>query len=152
MAHVVPKKNSLRLVFVGDAKVNNSQLKTNFLHRLTKQDEKIKSAAPFSTASIDMIVDGFPLEISLVDTAALENNIEELKKSVYPNADGFVLVFSLADPKSLQSIGEKVHAATFKKKQLDKISLCYFYSGFLQLEIRKMQRGNPSLLPRQLRT
>jgi hypothetical protein len=102
------KRLPVRVVALGEPKSNNVRLKTDLLLRYCKQEPLILSQGNFAQSSpISLVVDGIPVELHLVDTLGQEAS-EDLKKTVIPSADCFLLPFSNMEKGALDAINTKV--------------------------------------------
>ncbi len=64
----------------------------------------------FGDYHVDIDVNGKPYSLTLYDTAGQED-FDRLRPLSYPNSDAFLMLFSVAQPTSLENITEKVCAS-----------------------------------------
>uniref|UniRef100_A0A1I7Y6N9 Rho-related GTP-binding protein RhoQ n=1 Tax=Steinernema glaseri TaxID=37863 RepID=A0A1I7Y6N9_9BILA len=89
----------LKLVVVGDSYVG----KTSLLFAYTEKSfNDTYNTTALESFAMSVEIEGLHYTVNLFDTAG-QHDLTHLRSLSYPNTDAFLLCFSLADPRSLQS-------------------------------------------------
>jgi hypothetical protein len=100
------KKLSVRILLLGEYQCNNRRLKTDVLHLLSGKEESANKNINISSPLVlDRVIDGLETELTFYDSSGFEEK-EDLRKTLFPAVDAFVILYSVVDPTSYQSVGK----------------------------------------------
>eukprot|EP00051_Salpingoeca_urceolata_P000055 m.32601 g.32601 ORF g.32601 m.32601 type:complete len:119 (-) comp10074_c0_seq2:421-777(-) len=103
MTSVGAQQQHIQCVAVGDSQAG----KTALLAAYTTNRFHSDPLSVFRNQSVTIVVDQEPMILELFDTPGQEE-YDSLRPMAYPNADVFLVCFSIANPQSLAHVREKV--------------------------------------------